>query len=180
MADAAFATHQGAALATEQLSGQQIPHILSLQADYGRSCSCLKRCCTRSNKSWSTIAGMPPGVTMSLSGIRRCSGGCGRSGRSCSSRTASRCGYAGRARSGCCDLLSRFAVGVPGEDLLHDGSRLRVDMVQPVLLADGEAQRHHTTVILALEGIFALTARHFQGEARRNSIPPCQSACSPP
>ena len=65
---------------------------------------------------------------------------------------------------GCCDLLSRFAVGVPGEDLLHDGSRFRVDMVQPVLLADGEAQRHHTAVVLALEGIFALTARHFQGQ----------------
>ena len=37
-------------------------------------------------------------------------------------------------------------------------------MVQPVLLADGEAQRHHTAVVLALEGVFALTARHFQGE----------------
>ena len=34
---------------------------------------------------------------------------------------------------GCGNLLSRFAVGVPGEDLLHDGSRFRVDMVQPVL-----------------------------------------------
>ena len=65
---------------------------------------------------------------------------------------------------GCGNLLSRFAVGVPGEDLLHDGSRLRVDMVQPVLLANGEAQRHHTAVVLALEGVFALTARHFQGE----------------
>ena len=62
------------------------------------------------------------------------------------------------------NLLSRFAVGIPGEDLLHDGSRLRVDMVQPVLLANGEAQRHHTAVVLALEGVFALTARHFQGE----------------
>ena len=65
---------------------------------------------------------------------------------------------------GCCDLLGRFAVGIPAEDFLHDGSRLRVDMVQPVLLANGEAQRHHTAVVLALEGIFALTARHFQGE----------------
>ena len=37
-------------------------------------------------------------------------------------------------------------------------------MVQPVLFADGETQRHHTTVVLALEGVFALTARHFQGE----------------
>ena len=27
---------------------------------------CSKRCCTRSNRSWSTMAGMPPGVTMSF------------------------------------------------------------------------------------------------------------------
>ena len=37
-------------------------------------------------------------------------------------------------------------------------------MVQSVLLANGEAQRNDTAVVLALEGIFALTARYFQGE----------------
>lgn len=30
---------------------------------------------------------------------------------------------------GCGNLLSRFAVGVPAEDLLHNRSRFRVDMV---------------------------------------------------
>ena len=37
-------------------------------------------------------------------------------------------------------------------------------MVQPVLLANGEAQRNDPAVVLALECIFALTARYFQGE----------------
>jgi len=37
-------------------------------------------------------------------------------------------------------------------------------MVQPVLLANGKAQRNDTAVVLALECIFALTARYFQGE----------------
>ena len=30
---------------------------------------------------------------------------------------------------GCGNLLSRFAVGIPAEDLLHNRSRFRVDMV---------------------------------------------------
>ena len=37
-------------------------------------------------------------------------------------------------------------------------------MVQSVLLANGESQRNDTAVVLALEGIFALTARYFQGK----------------
>jgi len=164
VAGAAFATHQGAALATEQLSGQQIAHILfcrptvgdlvlletllhpveQVLVNNGRNAA---RCHDVFIAVLAYVAAVPEDLEEAVLHERLPGAG---------TQTA--------LVQGCCDLLGRFAVGIPAEDFLHDGSRLRVDMVQPVLLANGEAQRHHTAVVLALEGVFALTARHFQGE----------------
>ena len=164
VAGAAFAAHQGAALATEQLGGQQIAHILFCRPTVG-DLVLLKtllypveqilvhdggnaaRCHDVFIAVLAYVAAVPEDLEEAVLHERLPGAG---------TQTA--------LVQGCCDLLGRFAVGIPAEDFLHDGSRLRVDMVQPVLLANGEAQRHHTAVVLALEGIFALTARHFQGE----------------
>ena len=164
VAGAAFATHQGAALATEQLGGQQIAHILFCRPTVG-DLVLLKtllypveqilvhdggnaaRCHDVFIAVLSYVAAVPEDLEEAVLHERLPGAG---------TQTA--------LVQGCCDLLGRFAVGIPAEDFLHDGSRLRVDMVQPVLLANCEAQRHHTAVVLALEGVFALTARHFQGE----------------
>ena len=164
VAGAAFATHQGAALATEQLSGQQIAHILFCRPTVGDPVLLETllhpveqvlvnngRNATRRHNVLVAIFADVAAVAEDLEEAvlyERLPGA----------------GTQAALIQGCGNLLSRFAVGVPGEDLLHDGSRFRVDMVQPVLLANGEAQRHYTTVVLALEGVFALTARHFQGE----------------
>ena len=164
VAGAAFATHQGAALATEQLGGQQIAHILFCRPTVG-DLVLLKtllypveqilvhdggnaaRCHDVFIAILAYVAAVPEDLEEAVLHERLPGAG---------TQTA--------LVQGCCDLLSRFAVGIPAEDFLHDGSRLRVDMVQPVLLANGEAQRNDTAVVLALEGIFALTARYFQGE----------------
>ena len=164
VACAAFAAHQGTALAAEQLGGQQIAHILFCGPTMGNPVllETLLHPVEQVliNNGWNAarchdvfiavlayVAAVPENLEEAVLHERLPGAG---------TQTA--------LVQGCCDLLGRFAVGIPAEDLLHDGSRLRVDMVQPVLLANGEAQRHHTAVVLALEGVFALTARHFQGE----------------
>ena len=164
VAGAAFATHQGAALATEQLSGQQIAHILfrgptvgnpvlfetllhpveQVLVHDGRNAA---RCHNILVAVFADVAAVPENLEEAVLHERLPGAGAQPS-----------------LIQGGCDFLGRLAVGIPGEDLLHDGSRLRVDMVQPVLLANGEAQRHHTAVVLALESVFSLTARHFQGK----------------
>ena len=164
VAGAAFATHQGAALATEQLGGQQIAHILFCRATVG-DLVLLKtllhpveqvlihdggnaaRCHDVLISVFTYVTAVPENLEEAVLHERLPGAGAQPS-----------------LIQGCCDFLGRLAVGVPGEDLLHDGSRLRVDMVQPVLLANGEAQRNDPAVVLALECIFALTARYFQGE----------------
>ena len=164
MAGAAFATHQGAALATEQLSGQQIAHILFCRPTVGdlvlletllhpveQVLVLDGRNAARRHNVLVAVFADVAAVAEDLEEAvlyERLPGA----------------GTQAALIQGCCNLLSRFAVGVPGEDLLHNGSRLRVDMVQPVLLANGEAQRNDSAVVLALECIFALTARYFQGE----------------
>ena len=164
VAGAAFATHQGAALATEQLSGQQIAHILFCRPTVGDPVLLetllhpVEQILVNNSRNAARRHNVLVAVFADVAAVaedleeavlyERLPGA----------------GTQAALIQGCCNLLSRFAVGVPGEDLLHDGSRLRIDMVQPVLLANGEAQRHHTAVVLALEGVFALTARHFQGE----------------
>ena len=164
VAGAAFAAHQGAALATEQLSGQQIAHILFCRPTMGdpvllktllypveqilvHDGGNAARCHDVFIAVLAYVAAVPEDLEEAVLHERLPGAG---------TQTA--------LVQGCCDLLGRFAVGIPAEDFLHDGSRLQVDMVQPVLLANGEAQRHHPAVVLALEGIFALTARHFQGQ----------------
>ena len=164
VAGAAFAAHQGAALATEQLSGQQIAHILFCRPTVGDPVLLetllhpVEQILVNNSRNAARRHNVLVAVFADVAAVaedleeavlyERLPGA----------------GTQAALIQGCCNLLSRFAVGVPGEDLLHDGSRFRVDMVQPVLLANGEAQRHHTAVVLALEGIFALTARHFQGK----------------
>ena len=164
VAGAAFATHQGAALATEQLGGQQIAHILFCRPTVGDPVlletllhpveqilvNNSRNAARRHNvlvAVFADVAAVAEDLEEAVLHERLPGAG---------TQTA--------LVQGCCDLLGRFAVGIPAEDFLHDGSRLRVDMVQPVLLANCEAQRHHTAVVLALEGVFALTARHFQGK----------------
>ena len=164
MAGAAFAAHQGAALATEQLSGQQIAHILFCRATVGDPVLLetllhpVEQILVNNSRNAARHHNVLVAVFADVAAVaedleeavlyERLPGA----------------GTQAALIQGCCNLLSRFAVGVPGEDLLHDGSRLRVDMVQPVLLANGEAQRHHTAVVLALESVFALTARYFHGK----------------
>ena len=164
VAGAAFAAHQGAALAAEQLGGQQIAHILFCRSTMGNPILLetllhpVEQVLVNNSRNAARRHNVLVAVFADVAAVaedleeavlyERLPGA----------------GTQAALIQGCCNLLSRFAVGVPGEDLLHDGSRFRVDMVQPVLLANGEAQRHHTAVVLALEGVFALTARHFQGE----------------
>ena len=164
VAGAAFAAHQGAALATEQLSGQQIAHILFCRPTVGDPVlletllhpveqilvNNSRNAARRHNvlvAVFADVAAVAEDLEEAVLYERHPGAG---------TQTA--------LIQGCCNLLSRFAIGVPAEDLLHDGSRFRVDMVQPGLLANGEAQRHHTAVVLALERVFALTARYFQGK----------------
>ena len=164
VAGAAFAAHQGAALATEQLSGQQIAHILFCRPTVGDPVLLetllhpVEQILVNNSRNAARRHNVLVAVFADVAAVaedleeavlyERLPGA----------------GTQAALVQGCCNLLGRFAVGIPSEDLLHDGSRFRVDMVQPVLLANGEAQRHHTAVVLALEGVFALTARHFQGE----------------
>ena len=164
VAGAAFAAHQGAALAAEQLGGQQIAHILFRRATVGdlvlletllhpveqvliHDGGNAARCHDVLISVFSYVTAVPENLEEAVLHERLPGAGAQPS-----------------LIQGCCDFLGRLAVGVPGEDLLHNGSCLRVDMVQPVLLANGEAQRNDTAVVLALEGVFALTARYFQGK----------------
>ena len=164
VAGAALTAHQGAALAAEQLGGQQITHILFCGATVGNLVLLetllypveqvlvhdggnAARCHDVLIAVFAYVAAVPENLEEAV--LDKGLAGTG-------AQTA--------LVQGCCDFLGRLAVGVPGEDLLHNGRRFRVDMVQSVLLANGEAQRNDTAVVLALEGIFALTARYFQGE----------------
>ena len=164
VAGAALTAHQGAALAAEQLGGQQITHILFCGATVGNLVLLetllhpveqvlvhngrnAARCHDVLIAVFADVTAVPENLEEAVLDKGLASTG---------AQTA--------LVQGCCDFLGRLAIGVPGEDLLHDGSRLRVDMVQPVLLSNGEAQRDDAAVILALEGVFALTARHFQCE----------------
>ena len=164
VAGAAFATHQGAALATEQLGGQQIAHILFCRPTMGDPVLLktllhpVKQVLVNNGRNAARRHNVLVAVFADVAAVAE------NLEEAVLHERLPGAGTQAALIQGCCNLLSRFAVGVPGEDLLHDGSRFRVDMVQPVLLADGEAQRHHTAVVLALEGIFALTARHFQGK----------------
>ena len=164
MACAAFAAHERTALAAEQLGGQQIAHILFCGPTMGNPVL-LKtllypveqvlvhdggnaaRCHDVLIAVFADVAAVPENLEEAVL-----------------DKGLAGTGAQAALVQGCCDFLGRLAVGVPGEDLLHNGSRLRVDMIQPVLLANGEAQRNDTAVVLALEGIFALTARYFQGK----------------
>ena len=164
VAGAALAAHERTALAAEQFSGQQIAHILFRRATVGdlvlletllhpveqvliHDGGNAARCHDVLISVFTYVTAVPENLEEAVLHERLPGAGAQPS-----------------LIQGCCDFLGRLAVGVPGEDLLHDGSRLRVDMVQPVLLANGEAQRNDPAVVLALECIFALTARYFQGE----------------
>ena len=164
VAGAALAAHQGAALAAEQLGGQQIAHILFCGSTMGNPVLLetllhpveqvlvhdgrnAARCHDVLISVFTYVTAVPENLEEAVLDKRLAGTGAQPS-----------------LVQGCCDLLGRLAVGVPGKNLLHNGSRLRVDMVQSVLLANGEAQRNDTAVVLALEGIFALTARYFQGK----------------
>ena len=164
VAGAAFAAHQSATLAAEQLGRQQIAHILFCRPTMGNLVlletllhpveQILVNNSRNAARRHNVLVAVFADVAAVAEDLEE-------------AVLYERLPGAGAQPSliqGCCDFLGRLAVGVPGEDLLHNGSCLRVDMVQPVLLANGEAQRNHTAVILALKGIFALTARHFQGE----------------
>src|SRR5699024_10409486 len=64
-------------------------------------------------------------------------------------------------------LFGWFAVGVAGENLLHDGGRLWVDVIEAVLFTDDIAQRHYPAVVLALKGVLAFAAGYLDGQLRR-------------
>ena len=164
VAGAAFAAHQGAALATEQLGRQQIAHILLCRPTVGDLVLLetllhpVEQVLVNNGRNAARRHDVLVAVFADVAAVAE------DLEEAVLHERLPGAGTQAALVQGGGNLLSRFAVGIPGEDLLHDGSRLRVDMVQPVLLANGEAQRHHTAVVLALEGIFALTARHFQGQ----------------
>ena len=164
VACAALTAHERTALAAEQLGGQQIAHILFCGATVGdlvlletllhpveqvlvHDGGNAARCHDVLVAVFADVAAVPENLEEAVLDK-------GLAGTGAQATLVQRCR----------DFLGRLAVGIPGEDFLHDRSRLRVDMVQSVLLANGEAQRNNTAVVLALEGIFALTARYFQGE----------------
>ena len=64
-------------------------------------------------------------------------------------------------------LFGGFAVGIASEDLLHDGGRLGVDVIEPILFSNDVAQRHHAAVVLAFEGVFPFAAGHLDGQLCR-------------
>ena len=164
VAGAAFAAHERTALAAEQLGSQQIAHILFRRSTMG-NLVLLKtllypveqilvhdggnaaRCHNVLVAVFTYVAAVSENLEKAVL-HKRFPGS----------------GTQAALIQGCRDFLGWFAIGIPSEYLLHNGSRFRVDMVQPVLLANGEAQRHHTAVVLALEGVFALTARYFHGK----------------
>ena len=164
VACAAFAAHERTALTAEQLGGQQIAHILFCGPTMGNPVLLetmlhpveqvlvhdggnAARCHNVLVAVFTYVAAVSENLEKAVL-HKRFPGS----------------GTQAALIQGCRDLLGWFAIGIPSEYLLHNGSRFRVDMVQPVLLANGEAQRHNTAVVFALEGIFALTARHFQGQ----------------
>ena len=164
VACAAFAAHERTALAAEQLGGQQIAHILFCGPTMGNPVLLktllhpVKQVLVNNGRNAARRHDVLVAVFADVAAVAE------DLEEAVLHERLPGAGTQAALVQGGGNLLSRFAVGIPGEDLLHDGSRLRVDMVQPVLLANGEAQRHHTAVVLALEGVFALTARHFQGE----------------
>ena len=164
VAGAAFAAHQGAALATEQLGGQQIAHILFCRPTVGDPVLLktllhpVEQILINNGRNAARRHNVLVAVFADVAAVAE------DLEEAVLHERLPGAGTQAALVQGCCDFLGRLAVGVPCKNLLHDRSRLRVDMVQPVLLADGEAQRHHTAVVLALEGVFALTARHFQGK----------------
>ena len=164
VAGAAFATHQGAALATEQLGRQQIAHILFCRPTVGDLVLLetllhpVEQVLVNNGRNAARRHDVLVAVFAYVAAVSE------NLEEAVFHERFPGAGTQATLVQGCCDLLSRFAIGVPGKYLLHNGSRFRVDMVQPVLLANGEAQRYNTAVVFALEGIFALTARHFQSE----------------
>ena len=164
VAGAALAAHQGAALAAEQLGGQQIAHILFCGSTMGNPVlletllhpveQILVNNSRNAARRHNVLVAVFADVTAVPENLEEAVLDKGLAGA----------GTQAALVQGCSDFLGRLAVGVPGEDLLHNGRRFRVDMVQSVLLANGEAQRNDTAVVLALEGVFALTARYFQGK----------------
>ena len=68
---------------------------------------------------------------------------------------------------GSCYLFGGFTVGIAGEDLLHDGGGLWVDVIEPVLFADDIAQWHYPAVVLAFKGVFPLAAGYLDGQLCR-------------
>ena len=164
VACAAFAAHERTALAAEQLGGQQIAHILFCGPTMGNPVLLktllhpVKQVLVNNGRNAARRHNVLVAVFADVAAVAE------DLEEAVLHERLPGTGTQAALVQGCGNLLSRFAVGVPAEDLLHNRSRFRVDMVQPVLFADGETQRHHTTVVLALEGVFALTARHFQGE----------------
>ena len=77
-----------------------------------------------------------------------------RSGRSRSSRTVFRCGYATALVQGCCDALGRPAVGIPAEDFLHEGKPSRPIWHSLSSLPMVKPSGCTPYVVLALEGVF--------------------------
>ena len=149
VAGAAFAAHQGAALAQNSLVVGKIAHILFCRPTMGDPVL-LKRCCARLNKSSSRWRECRPVSRCLYSGTRLCSGGSGRSGRSCSFFTNGFPVRVRRPRS--FRDAAIFSAGSPSAYRLKISCTMGAvsrSIWYSLSSANGEAQRNHTAVIPA-------------------------------
>ena len=167
VACATFAGHQGAAFAAEQFGGQEVVDLLFGRAAMGDLVLCetflhpVKQILVHNGGhatgDHNVLVAVLPNVAAILEDLeeaildKRLPG------------TGAQAAFVQGSRY----LFGWFAVGVAGENLLHDGGGLGVDVIEAILFTDDIAQRHHTAVVLALKGVLSFPAGHLDGQLRR-------------
>ena len=150
VAGAALAGHQGTAFAAEYLGGQEVVDLLFGRAAMGDLVLCetflhpVKQRLVHNGRhaagDHNVFVAVLPNVAAVLEDLEEAIFDEGFPGAGAQAPFVQGGRY----------LFGRFTVGVAGENLLHDGGRLGVDVIEPVLFADDIAQWHYPTIILAL------------------------------
>ena len=167
MAGAALAAHQGAAFAAEYLGGQEVVDLLFGRAAMGDLVLCetflhpveqsLVHNGGHTTGDHNVLVAVLPNVAPVLEDLEE----------TVLDKWFPGAGAQAPFVQGGRDLFGRFAVGIAGENFLHNGSCLRVDVVEPVLFSNDVAQRHHAAVVLAFESVFPFAAGHLDGQLSR-------------
>ena len=166
VAGAALAAHQGAAFAAEQFGGQEVADLIFGRAAMGNLVfgetflhpveQVLVHNGGHATGDHNVLVAVLPNVAAILEDLKEAVFDEGFPGAGAQAAFVQGGRY----------LFGGFAVGVAGENLLHDGGRLGVDVIEPILFADDIAQRHHTAVVLALKGVLSFPAGHLNGQLR--------------